>query len=171
MAVDERWRPAPEFWPAPETLEALGANADLILLPDRVDTSPDGNVVAAFREEAQAFRVDALKAGLKVQLVRPPESAVAAYREHAAEWVLPFILSIPAGVAINLISNRIQRWIDENRGSPGAPRLRYREAHIVEGEVRVRELEGPADEVAALLRSGRAASDRGDDPPALESGQ
>jgi hypothetical protein len=152
--VEERWLAVPEGWPSPEELEDLRAAADLTLLPDRLERSGGDTVVAAFREEAQAFRVDALGQGLTVNLVRPPESELAAYREHAADWVLPYILGIPTTVVTGLIVHRLQKWADGRKAGDPAPTVRYREARVIDGETKVRELEGPADEVAALLAQG-----------------
>lgn len=161
MSIEERWTPPVEGWPSATELERLGDIADLVLLPDRVDTKPDGLTIAAFREDAQAFRVDALHQELRVELVHPREAEVAAYREHAAEWVLPYILGIPTSVVVGLVINRLQKWMDERGDASGTPTVRYREARIVEQEVRVREIEGPADEVVALLRASTSEEDLG----------
>lgn len=156
MPVTERWNSPPDGWPPASELEGLRARADLVLLPDRVERSSEGTVIAAFREDAQAFRVDAIQEGLTVELSRPPNSQVAAYREHAAEWVLPFLLGIPTSVVTVLVANRLQRWLDSRRTARVVPTVRYREARLDGGEVRVRELEGPADEVISFLRAGEA---------------
>jgi hypothetical protein len=143
---------APEDWPTAQELQALGASADIVILPDRVDPDPDGTPVAAFREEAQALRVDALGQGLTVRMVVPPGGRSAVYIERAADWVLPVLLAVPLPVVVNLLSNRIQRWIDERGDDAPLPTLHYREARINAGDVRLREIEGPADEVIELLR-------------------
>jgi hypothetical protein len=153
MSIRQQWLDPPSGWPAAQELEAIAGRADLVLLPDRVESRPDGTVVAAFREEAQAFRVDAIRDGLSVEMVRPEGSTLAAYREHAAEWVLPIVLYGALPIGLGLITNRIQRWMDERREGGAMPTLRYREARLVDGEVRVREIEGPADEVVETLRA------------------
>jgi hypothetical protein len=128
MAVSEHWVPPPAGWPSVEDVEQLQTAADVVLLPDRVDRERDGALVAAFREEAQALRVEALRAGFTVELARPAEATLAAYREHAAEWVLPLILSVPAGAAAQLVANFLQRRLDELRSRKSdMPRVRYRE--------------------------------------------
>jgi hypothetical protein len=109
---------------------------------------------------------------LKVELATPPEAEVAAYREHAAEWVVPFVLGIPTAIVIPLITNRIQRWLDERRPTESVPVLKYREATVIDGHVRVREVEGPADEVMGALTAGveAASAPALDSPPPLEPG-
>lgn len=173
MAVTERWVDPSEAWPPADELAELAAGADLLLLPDRVDTKPDGTTIASFREEAQAFRVNAMREGIAVEMVRPEGSTLAAYREHAAEWILPALLAGPIPIVINLISNHIQRWIDDRAEGDRMPNLRYREAHLESGSVRVRELEGPADEVLKVLQGERAALEQTGphprDPEAPES--
>jgi hypothetical protein len=172
VGVTEQWGQPPEGWPTARELETLRRSADLVLLPDRVERKGDGTVVAAFREDAQAFRVDALRKGLTVELARPPDSRLAAYREHAADWILPFVLGVPTSVITGLVINRLQRWLDERGDADATPTVRYREARLVEGEVRVREVEGPADEVIALLQaSDNDPPDDGDEPPSMEPGR
>jgi hypothetical protein len=86
------------------------------------------------------------------------------YAEHGADWVLPLILGVPVGVVAQLIATEIQRWIDEwrDQGRSRMPLLSYREAVInrAKGTTTVRELEGPADEVADWL--ARRADDEPD---------
>jgi len=122
-----------------------------VLLPDTL--SPvDGQMVAGFREGAQALRVRARQKGVPVEIVVPESARPGHYSEHAADWVLPLILGIPTGVVSSLIANEIQRWIDEWReqGRSRTPMLRYREVVLDEATqtATMRELEGPADEVA-----------------------
>lgn len=142
-----------EHWPPPEELAERVATGGVFFLPDDV-SDVDGETVAAFRETAQALRVRASKDGVPVEFVAPAGARLGVYRERAAEWILPFVLSIPAGVAINLVANEIQRFIDSRRRAEAhaPPSIRYREAIIQDGRTTVRELIGPADEVLAILR-------------------
>lgn len=148
MTIRERELDAVEGWPTGDELIELAGAADVVMLPDRI---ADGNV-AAFREEAQGLRVDARARGLTVDLWAPEGAEMAAYREDFAHIVLPFLLMVPLPIAIGLITNRIQRWIDERGGSQPLPMLVYRDVRVVDGDVRVRELQGPADAVVAALR-------------------
>lgn len=147
---------AVDGWPTGVELIELARSADVVMLPDRVADGNDGRV-AAFREEAQGFRVDVRALGLTVDLWAPDGAEVAAYREDFAPIVLPFLLMVPLPIAINLVSNRIQRWLDEKGESQQQPTLIYRDVHVVDGSVRVREIQGPADAVVEALRTESAA--------------
>ncbi len=142
-----------DHWPPPEELAERVATGGVYFLPDDV-SDVDGQTVAAFRETTQALRVRASKDGVPVELIAPAGARLGVYRERAAEWVLPFVLSIPAGVAINLVADEIQRFIDSRRRAEtdAHPNIRYREAIIEDGRTTVRELVGPADEVLSMLR-------------------
>lgn len=154
-------------YPAPDHLDAedLARREDaLVLLPDTL--SPvDGQTVAGFREGAQALRVRARKDGVPVEVVVPEGARPGHYSEHAADWVLPLILGVPATTVAQLITNEVQRWIDgwREQGRSRMPTLRYREVLVDEAtqKATVRELEGPADEVADWIARR----------PALEAGQ
>ena len=167
MEVHERWTERGQGWPTADELAQRAFGTDLLILPDLVEVKADGTTIASFREEAQAFRVDALRAGLTVDLVAPDGSERAAYREHAADWVLPVLLAGPVPVVVTLITNRIQRWMDDRAEGDPVPTVRYREAHIEDGKIRVRELEGLADEVAKMLLQQSSASvlESADDQP------
>lgn len=134
-----------------------------MLLPDTL--SPvDDQMVAGFRHGAQALRVRAKQEGIPVDVVVPEGARPGQYAEHTADWVLPLVLGVPAKVVAQLIANEIQRWIDEWReqGRTRTPTLRYREVLLDEAAqtTTVRELEGPADEVADWL-ARRPAVDAG----------
>jgi hypothetical protein len=155
---------------APEHLDAselVGRREDaLVLLPDTL-SSVDGQLVAGFREGAQALRVRARQDGIPVEVVVPDGAQAGHYSEHAADWVLPLILGVPATVVGLLIANEVQRWIDawREQGRSRTPTLRYREVLVDELTQRttVRELEGPADEVADWI-ARRAALEAGREP-------
>jgi len=148
--------------PAPDHVAALAARHlgidGIVLLPDTV-TESNGRVVAGFRSDAQDLRVSALEAGLPVVVAVPDGATPGAYVEHSADWVLPLIVmsgAIP--IATNLISNMIQRKIDQWRagGQTRHPTLRYREVvRQRDGTTHLREIEGPAEAVAEWLRSQR----------------
>jgi hypothetical protein len=164
MAVQERFVQAPAGWPPAEELARLAEQGGLVLLPDEVAQQPDGRILAAFREEAQAMRLQAQQDGVPVTLIKPQDADLAVYREDAAELVLPIIL-FAAGIPATLITNRIQRWLDERRAAGGSRRIRYREAHVADSEIRVRELEGPAEDVVEMLRENWELPPRGTTEP------
>lgn len=166
MAVRKSVYPAPEHL---EDRELVTRREDaLVLLPDTLSLV-DGQMVAGFREGAQALRVRARQEGIPVEVAVPEGSRPGHYAEHGADWVLPLplILGVPVATVGQLIANEIQRWIDEWReqGRSRIPTLRYREVVVDEGSrnTTVRELEGPADEVADWL-ARRAALEAGDGP-------
>jgi hypothetical protein len=166
--VRESDHEALDGWPTASELKALTRSTDLVFLPDRVEETADGTVVA-FREEAQPLRIEGQAQGLTVTLFQPPDSTLAAFREDAAVLVLPIIFistAVVIPVVNTLISNRIQRWIDQRAADKALPAVSYREAHIVNGEVRVREIVGSADAVLEILRAERP----GGSPPTLEQG-
>jgi hypothetical protein len=153
---------------APEHLNASGLagrhHGALVLLPDTL-SSVDGRLVAGFREGAQALRVRAKQEGVPVEVFVPDGARPGHYAEHTADWVLPLILGVPASVVALLVANEIQRWIDEwrDQGRSRIPTPRYREAVVDEATRRttVRELEGPADEVADwIVRRAALTADR-----------
>jgi hypothetical protein len=130
---------------------ATGPGDALVLLPDTL--SPvEGQMVAGFRQGAQALRVRAKQEGVPVEVFLPEGSRAGHYAEHAADWVLPLILGVPVTVVAQLIANEIQLWIDDWReqGRSRVPMLRYREVLVDQAtqKTTLRELEGPADEVA-----------------------
>jgi hypothetical protein len=152
VAIDERELTALEIWPSTEDLDKRAGAGGLVLLPDDV-SEVEGEIVASFREAAQALRVAAKTAGVPVEFAAPPGARLGVYRERAADWVLPYVLSIPTGVVIGLIVNEIQRVLDAARRSRQAiPTFRFREVVIEDGRTVVRELTGPADELVRRLR-------------------
>lgn len=151
MAISEQTIPVPDFWPGVADLLARSGADSLVLLPDDV-RELDGQLTASFRESAQNLSVRARSEGLAVEFVTPPGAERGMYRERAADWVLPWILRIPTGVAIGLIVNEIQRVIDGARAAKQAfPTIRFREVVIEEGRTTARELTGPADEMREIL--------------------
>ena len=162
MAIRKSVHPGPEHLDAGE-LAGRQREEALVLLPDTL--SPvDGQMVAGFRQGAQALRVLARQKGVPVDVVVPEGAKPGHYSEHAADWVLPLILGVPATTVAHLIANEVQRWIDDWReqGRSRMPTLRYREVIVDEATqtTTVRELEGPADEVVDWI-SRRAALDAG----------
>lgn len=165
MAVRKTVRSAPAHLDVGELVRWRHEDA-LVLLPDTL--SPvEGQVVAGFREGAQALRVRAKQEGLSVKVVVPEGARRGQYSEHAAEWVLPLILEVPAAAVGQLIANEIQGRIDawRKQGRSHTPTLRYREVLVDEAtqKATVRELEGPADEVADWIHR-RAALEPGGEP-------
>lgn len=165
MAISRSEYPAPPYLPATSELGASVAPDRLVLLPDQV-VERDGEAIAGFRSDAQALRVRATEAGLDVQLVLPDGAKPGIYSEHAADWVLPLILSVPGGVITTLVANELQRLLDawrERRGASAQPTTCYRELVLsADGsDAKIVEIEGPAEEVVQLLRE-KAALPRGD---------
>jgi hypothetical protein len=151
VAISEQTIPVPDFWPGAGELLARSREDGLVLLPDDV-RDLDGRLTASFRESAQNLSVRARSEGVAVEFVTPPGAERGMYRERAADWVLPWIVSIPTGVAIGLIVNEIQRVIDGARAAKQAlPTIRYREVVIEDGRTTARELAGPADEIGEML--------------------
>lgn len=149
MSLSERLSDPPEHWPSASALRQAAAEGTFVLLPDDV-RDVDGTLTAFFRTDAQALRVRAATAGLRPILLTPEGAEVAGYSEYAADWVLPVVLtavlSIPAGVVADVIHDSIA-----NKSGP-PPSVRYREAVVDGDKVRLREVEGPADEIERLLR-------------------
>jgi hypothetical protein len=137
-----------------------------VLLPETL--SPiNGQMVAGFRDGAQTLRVRAKQEGVPVEVVVPEGTQPGHYAEHTADWVLPLILGLPTATVAQLLANEIQRWIDDwrDRGRSRTPTLRYREVVVDEAtrKTEVRELEGPADEVADWI-ARRPALGAGSEP-------
>jgi hypothetical protein len=108
-------------------------------------------------------RVDAIEAGLDVELVVPSDARAGEYSEHAADWVLPLMLSVPGGAVAALVANEIQRRLDAWRAArkeARTPIARYREVVLDQDRQTMRqiEIEGPADELAEWLR-GRSLAE------------
>jgi hypothetical protein len=152
-------------YPAPEHLDATGFEPRdaLVLLSDTLSPVA-GQMVAGFRDGAQALRVRARQSGVPVEVVVPEGARPGHYSEHAADWILPFILGVPVATVAQLIATEVQRWIDgwRKEGRSRIPTLRYREVLVDEATQKtiVRELEGPAEEVAdwivrrSMLKAG-----------------
>lgn len=149
MAVRKTVHPGPEHLDPAELVRRRREGA-LVLLPDTL-LPVDGQMVASFRDGAQALRVRARQEGVPVEVVVPEGARAGHYSEHAAEWVLPLILGVPAATVAQVIADQIQRWIDawREQGRSRMPTLRYREVLVDEAtqRTRMRELEGPAEEV------------------------
>jgi hypothetical protein len=157
VSVDVRITEAPDFWPPAAELERLGSGGALVLLPDAIE-HVKGKTRAAYREEAQALRVAAERDGTTVVFAAPETAVPVVRREHDSTLVLAAAFSLPAQIAATLVANELQRQIDRWRGGeeeqaasepPPLP-VRVREVFI-DDRVMVRELEGPAEEVAKLL--------------------
>jgi hypothetical protein len=71
VTVEEREVAALETWPSTDELNNRVAAGGLVLLPDDV-SEVEGEIVASFRESAQALRVGAKTAGVSVEFVAPP---------------------------------------------------------------------------------------------------
>ena len=136
-----------------------------MLLPDTL--SPvDDQLVAGFRDRSQELRVRAKQQGLAVEVYLPQGARAGYYAEHAADWVLPLILGVPAATLADLLAGEIRLWIStwRDEGRSRTPMLRYREVVIDERTqtTKVREVEGPADEVADWIARRPALSPGGE---------
>ncbi len=162
MATTENYSEPKAEWPSAAELSAqLGPN-QLMLLPDQIEES-QGELIASFRRDAQELRVSGKEAGLEVTLYSPPGARLGVYEEHAADWILPVLISIPVQIATTLVTNMIQARIDAWRANGGEdseiPSLRYRELEVDGDRTRLHEIEGPADQVRDILRDRSAAAD------------
>jgi hypothetical protein len=153
VSVSERVVDPPDHWPTAVDIGRVVASGAVALLPDRVDER-DGRLLASFRPEAQALRVRTKSVGLDAILLMPPGAEAVVYSEYTADWILPVLiaaaLTVPANLAADLIHDRIG---PESQKGVTLPTVRYREAIIEHGRVRVYEAEGPANEVERLLRA------------------
>lgn len=152
MAIKEGFSKAAAFWPS--AAEFVQDRERIVLLPAQVEER-NGEVIAGFRPDAQELRVNAASEGIEVELYAPAGARLGVYREHAADWILPTVLGIPISLATQLLANLIQARIDDwrERGAPGhKPEVRCGLAEIEDGNLRVRDLEGPAEEIRDILR-------------------
>jgi hypothetical protein len=154
VTVTERTVDPPSGWPDASILSNLAKGHRLVLLPDRVEEL-NGELRASYRDDAQALRVAAQRAGMEVVFGAPDGAKPATYREHDATLVLSFVLSIPGGLIGTLLANEIQRhldrWRDEKTDDVAQLKVRAREVVIEAGRTKVREIEGPGEEVVAWL--------------------
>lgn len=151
MAVKETYSEPAASWPNAAELAERGER--VVILPARVEET-GGELIAAFRPDAQALRVNATAEGIDVELYTPTGARRGVYQEHAADWVLPVLMSVPVNLATGLLVNLIQARIDawRARGAPAPePEVRCGLAEIEDGAVRVHDLEGPAKEVRDIL--------------------
>jgi hypothetical protein len=133
-------------------VESGARDADVLILPEFLEEI-DGALVAAFADSTQELRVDLADRGLQVQLALPEGAEPRPYEEHFVEWVLPVILSVPTAIVATV---QIVGWLRDWHGRNPEKVLRYREARFdeVEGQYVVRELIGPANQVADVLERG-----------------
>ena len=160
MAVKETYREPNDLWPS---VEELGETERIVILPDQVEKTA-GELTAGFRPDAQELRVNAKERGIEVELYAPAEARLGVYEEHAADWVLPVLISFPESIACGLIVNLIQARLDawRNAGSPPPePEMRCGLLEIEEGKLRVHDLEGPAEEVREILEKLAEAGAKG----------
>lgn len=166
MAVKETYSEAEDGWPSAEELSKRLGAGKLMILPDRIEQSQD-ELIAAFRRDAQEMRVTGKETGLEVELYSPPGARLGVYEEHAADWILPavasFSLSIAGTLVANLIQARIDAWKADDHQEQDMPVVRYRELDIDGDHTRLREIEGPADQVRDMLRARTSDADETDD--------
>jgi hypothetical protein len=153
MGIVERTLDAPEHWPTMEELERVATDGTVIMLPDRLEET-DGQLVAAFRLDAQGMRVAATEAGLTPILYAPAGAELAMYTENAADWVLPVIvaavLAFPGQIGATLAADWIEAQMHQQ---PTAQTVIYREAIVQQGSLKLYEIEGAPGDVTQLLRS------------------
>lgn len=154
MSITERSVDAPDHWPAPEALERAAERDVIVILPEQVD-DPDGILTAFFRADAQELRVRAAEAGFGAVLLAPDGAELAGFSELAADWVLPVVLSAALTIPSTVVADMIYDHIANGGPDAAAHVVRYREAVVEQGKVKVREFEGPADEIARLLSARR----------------
>lgn len=139
-------------------VESVARGGDVLILPEFFEEI-DGALVAAFPDSTQELRVDLADRGLHVQLALPEGAEPRPYEQHFVEWVLPVILSVPEAI---VAMAQIVGWLRDWHGRNPEKVLRYREARFdeVEGQYVVRELVGPADQVADVLERGTGGTRR-----------
>ena len=118
MAVKENSLQALPFWPSAGELSARGER--IVILPSRLEEL-DGELIAAFRPDAQELRVNAAAEGVEVELYAPEGARRGVHQEHAADWILPILVGFPVGLATNLLANLIQARIDAWRERGAQP--------------------------------------------------
>ena len=165
MAVRETYSEVPSILDELGGLDELASDG-LVILPERVIRA-DAGTVATFRADAQELRVRAAERGLVARLAAPDGASLAVYREHAADWVLPLLLGVPASVIASLVADIIGRRLKSEKPDGPVPTVRFRQVDVGPDGARLREIEGPADEVVEALRVIAA----GDDPPELPGGE
>ncbi len=156
--VSDTYADPPATWPDARELLARANSGVLLLLPEQAQVE-NNTTIAPFRSYAQDLRVLAREQGHRAELVVPDGAQPAVYSEHAAEWVLPVVFSVPATVAANLIAVWIDRRLRGRGRGEATPIVRYREARIVRDQFKVREIEGPADKVRDMLRDDNWSSE------------
>jgi hypothetical protein len=135
-----------------DKLRDLAQSGVLGLLPDRV-YEVDGQLVAAFRPDAQAIRVAAQTAGVSVEMVAPEGAELAMRSQYMAVWVLPVLAGALVGVPCQVLATLIAARLEAGkRRSEAPPEVVLREIFDEDGKVRERELRGPAQEIEQLLR-------------------
>jgi hypothetical protein len=166
MAVKQTYSEAKEGWPTAEELPERLEAGKLMILPDQIDES-NGELIAAFRRDAQEIRVTGKEAGLEIELYSPPGARLGVYEEHAADWILPAVASFPPSIAGTLVANLIQARIDAGKANDDKaqdmPVVRYRELDMDGDHTRLREIEGPADQVRDILRDRASGADDASD--------
>lgn len=160
--VTERYREPPPGWPSAADLTSRSRGVGVFLLPEDVRDLGQEGLVAPFRVQAQELRVLAQESGLRAELVVPEGARPTVYSEHAADWVLPVVFSVPATVAANLVSQWIWSRLLTRHDESSMPTLRYREAQLDGDRIRVREIDGPADAVRAILLDDLRGRGQGD---------
>ena len=156
--VSDTYAEPPATWPDAPELLARANSGVLLLLPEQTQVE-DNTTIAPFRSYAQDLRVLAREQGHSAELVVPEGARPTIYSEHAADWVLPVVFSVPATVAANLIAEWIDRRLRGRGRDEATPVARYREARIVGNQFKVREIEGPADKVRDMLRDDNWSSE------------
>lgn len=152
MAITERTVDPPERWVSHQAVQDALTASTLLVLPDGF--AEDGETtVAHFRPDANAVRVRANQAGVQTTLLVPAGVSPVVYSEYADRWVLPVlvaaVLSVPSSVAATLIADRIEA---QGVAQP-IPTVVYREVIATDNKMKIREIEGPGDEVLEILLS------------------
>ncbi|RYG30276.1 hypothetical protein EON81_25225 [bacterium] len=149
MTAIENVTPAHASWDLAQ-LATLRGSHDLVLIPERVEMSPDGAVTAIFREETQDLRAAALEAGLTVAIAAPAEAKIGILDEYSGDWIVPLLLEDGVwAIYVSLIAD----WISKrafDRGPKATVKVRL--VRIEGANAEVREIEGTPEEVDAVLR-------------------
>lgn len=173
MTVTTTVRDPPAHVPSVAVLAPFVDRAALVLLPDSLSTA-NGQTIAGFRDGTQQLRIAARQAGVHVEVLLPPGAEPGRYSEHDADWVLPLVLGVPASVIAALIAAQVQSWLARAKHGDRVPTVRYREIVVQGDRCRLREIEGPADEVIDWLQDDARFTTDGQVnslPPAKSAGE
>jgi len=131
----------------------------ILILPDRIYES-QGTKYAGFRYDAHEMRLSLTASGVTTELATPPGTKPAIYDEHHAAWELPTLVGILGSGVFEIAGPFVVSWIRSKIASISEKdrsqlKLRYREAelNLETGQLRVCEIDGDPEAVAAAIEA------------------